>query len=238
MPTDTPRRYLLIRLPVLSPGQARRLSGLLLLLSLSNGLTHWLSQRQMPLTSPAEASLYLLDQAAQHLSDLPAFEQKVRTIAQALRVAPEWLMAVMYAESGFDPAVMNRQGSGAVGLIQFMPLTAGELHVSPAQLREMEPLAQLDYVEAYFQQVQQRYGPYRDLTDLYLAVLYPKARRQDPCYTLYARPALAYRQNAGLDENRDGKVTIDDIDRRLRRLFPLAYVATPQSSSSSLDVGR
>jgi hypothetical protein len=226
-PVSSPR-YLLIRLPQITARQTRRISGLLLLLAMSHGLTHWLSSRPSGLPSPSrgeEQPLYLLDQAAAHLSDAPAFEQKVRAMARALAVAPEWLMAVMYAESGFDPAVMNRQGSGAVGLIQFMPATAGELRISSARLREMAPLAQLDYVHAYFEQVRQRYGPYQDLTDLYLAVLYPKARGQDFCYTLYARPHQAYRQNAGLDENQDGRVTITDIDRRLRRLFPTAYVA-------------
>ena len=223
-------RYLLIRLPVLSARHTRRLSGLALLLLLSNGFTHWWTQwRSVEGVPPAPTvSLYLLDQAAPYLGDAMAFEQKVRVMARALAVAPEWLMAVMYAESGFDPAVMNRQGSGAVGLIQFMPGTAGELQVSTASLREMAPLHQLDYVHAYFEQVRQRYGPYQDLTDLYLGVLYPKARQQDFCYTLYARPSRAYRQNAGLDENRDGRVTVTDIDRRLRRLFPRAYIAQPQ----------
>jgi len=231
MPQPIPsQRYLLIRLPQISARQTWRASGLLLLLTLSHGLTHLLSSQGEPSATSETASiapLYLLDQAATYLRDAPAFEQKVRVIGQALAIAPEWLMAVMYAESGFDPAVMNRQGSGAVGLIQFMPATAGELKVSPSRLRQMSPLAQLDYVHAYFEQVRRRYGPYQDLTDLYLAVLYPKARGQDFCYTLYARPSQAYRQNAGLDENRDGRVTITDIDRRLRRLFPQAYIAQP-----------
>ncbi len=231
MPQPVPsRRYLLIRLPHISTRQTRRISGLLLILALSHGLTHLIRTQWPPLTQPeaeSVAPLYLLDQAAAYLSDAPAFEQKVRVISRALAVAPEWLMAVMYAESGFDPTIMNRQGSGAVGLIQFMPATAGELKVSTSRLREMAPLTQLDYVHAYFEQVRRRYGPYQDLTDLYLAVLYPKARGQDFCYTLYARPSQAYRQNAGLDENRDGRVTITDIDRRLRRLFPQAYIAQP-----------
>ena len=56
-------------------------------------------------------------------------------------------------------------------------------------------------------------------------LVHPKARKQDYCYTLYARPSQAYRQNAGLDENRDGKVTVSDVHRRMLRLFPEAYVA-------------
>jgi hypothetical protein len=228
-------RYLLIRLPVLTRAHLRRFLWALTWLLLGGGLGLGTIRLQpLPLAAPSSAaSLYLLDQAGLHLRDTAAFGQRVRRMARDLSVPSAWLMAVMYAESGFDPSITNRQGSGAVGLIQFMPLTAGELQVSPASLRKMDALAQLDYVQAYFEQVQRRYGPYRSLTDLYLGVLYPKARGRAPCYTLYARPSQSYRQNAGLDENRDGKVTVFDVDRRMLRLFPEAYVALVSEQRAS-----
>ncbi|MEO1448552.1 MAG: hypothetical protein AAFV07_03440, partial [Bacteroidota bacterium] len=52
-----------------------------------------------------------------------------------------------------------------------------------------------------------------------------KALNQDYCYTLYASPAQAYKQNSGLDENKDGRVTVSDIDRRMQRLYAPAYMA-------------
>ncbi|RMG59308.1 MAG: hypothetical protein D6722_22480 [Bacteroidetes bacterium] len=213
------------------PRPLKRAFWLLLLLAVSNAVTHTLFNPRLSDMSAASAAevatpddqLYLLSEAAAHIPNLPAFEAKVREIAMMLDIPPEWLMAVMYAESRFDPAVANRQGSGAIGLIQFMPGTALELDVSPERLRQMTALQQLEYVYRYLFQVQQRYGPYASLTDLYLGILYPKARGQDLCYTLYARPSQSYRQNAGLDEDRDGRVTVSDIDRHVRRLFPTAY---------------
>ncbi|RMG58391.1 MAG: lytic transglycosylase domain-containing protein, partial [Bacteroidetes bacterium] len=192
----------------------------------SHALTFWLSRPQAKQAEhPAATSpLYLMDRAAVHILDTAAFGRAVRQVARDLQVPPAWLMAVMYAESGFDPAVANRQGSGAVGLIQFMPATARELGTSSAALSRLTPHDQLGYVGRYLAQVQARYGPYQSLTDLYLAVLYPRARGQDPCYALYARPSRAYRQNQGLDENGDGIVTVSDIDQRLARRFPEAYV--------------
>jgi membrane-bound lytic murein transglycosylase B len=55
-----------------------------------------------------------------------AFKRKVIVISQGLGVSPDFLMACMAFETGetFSPAIKNAAGSGAVGLIQFMPSTA------------------------------------------------------------------------------------------------------------------
>ncbi|GAB4421873.1 MAG: hypothetical protein OHK0039_37370 [Bacteroidia bacterium] len=173
--------------------------------------------------TPSE-ELYLMDKASVFVSDTRRFENKVREIAAQLDVPPEWLMAVMYSESKFDAAVRNHKGSGATGLIQFMPAAASDLNVSLERLGRMEHEQQMEYVYLYLQNVRERYGEFMSLADLYLAILYPRALNQDYCYTLYAKPSQSYEQNAGLDENRDGRVTVSDIDRRMQRLYPTAYM--------------
>jgi hypothetical protein len=177
-----------------------------------------------------EPSLYLIDKASRHVADAMSFEQKVREVATELEVAPEWLMAVMYSESKFDAAVMNHRGSGAVGLIQWMPATAKELGVSISELKALNHVEQLDYVYKYLDSVRKRYRNYDSLTDLYLAILYPRALQGDYCYTLYATPSKKYKQNVGLDENKDGRVTVSDIDKRMQRIFPTAYMTDNQST--------
>ncbi|GAB4421035.1 MAG: hypothetical protein OHK0039_35380 [Bacteroidia bacterium] len=223
-------QYMVLRVPREVPRWTRQLLLLALLVAGSNYLTYrFLLKGSAPVAALAAvrapgSDLYLLDKARPHLEDETAFVRKVRDISSMLDVPPEWLMAVMYAESQFDPRVSNRKGSGAVGLIQFMPTTARDLDVSTERLQRMSAQQQLEYVYLYLQQVRERYGEYSNLADLYLAILYPRARNQDYCYTLYARPSVAYMQNAGLDEDKDGRVTVSDIDRRMRRLFPDAYV--------------
>lgn len=172
-------------------------------------------------------SLYLLDKASLHIPQIERFEDKVRDVSGMLGVAPEWLMAVMYSESKFDPGVRNFKGSGATGLIQFMAGTAGEMNISLERLGRMDAVQQLEYVYLYLQTVRDRYGDYSSLTDLYLAILYPKARGEEYCYTLYARPSKQYNQNSGLDENKDGRVSVSDIEKRMKRLYPTAYMAEP-----------
>ncbi|TAE50272.1 MAG: hypothetical protein EAZ89_12405 [Bacteroidetes bacterium] len=172
---------------------------------------------------PAGESLYLIEKASMFVPDATSFEKKVRDIAQMLDVPPEWLMSVMYSESKFDASVINLKGSGATGLIQFMPATASDMNVSLERLRRMNHLQQLEYVYLYLQQVKDRYGNFSTLTDLYLGILFPRAMNQDYCFTLYAKPSVAYEQNAGLDENKDGRVTVSDVDKRMQRLYPDAY---------------
>ncbi len=170
-------------------------------------------------------SLYLMDKASVYVEDMPAFEEKVKVVSTKLRIPPEWLMAVMYSESKFNAGAVNFRGSGAVGLIQWMPITAKELDVTVQQLANLDHIDQLDYVYAYLNQARDRYGDFHSLTDLYLAILYPKAMSEDYCYTLYAKPSITYKQNSGLDENKDGRVTVSDIDKRMQRIFPTAYMA-------------
>ncbi len=169
--------------------------------------------------------LYLLDKAGVYVTDLKSFEQKVKEVSTRLEIHPEWLMSVMYSESRFDAGALNLKGSGAVGLIQFMPATSAEMNTTSEKLRQMSHNEQLEYVYHYLSGIKTKYGKFDSLTKLYLAILYPKALNGDYCYTLYAKPTIAFKQNAGLDEDKDGRVTVSDIDRRMQRVFPKAYIA-------------
>lgn len=208
-----------------------RMRQAILLVLVSNGITHaWVFHRHQ-LADASPSHLYLMEEALPYLEDPEQFGRKVHDVSAALEVPPEWLMAVMYAESKFDTRALNHKGSGAVGLIQFMPFTAKELGVEPDSLVRMPAHQQMDYVHRYLAMVRRRHGDFRSLTDLYLAILYPKAIGQDACYTLFGSPSKRYRQNAGLDENQDGFITVSDIDRRLLRIFPTAYdLPTPAVS--------
>jgi hypothetical protein len=140
----------------------------------------------------------------------PAFRAKVRAIAADLGCDPSDLMACMAWESGrsFRPDVKNMAGSGATGLIQFMPTTAAGLGTSCAALAKMTAEAQLDFVGKYF-------APHRgklpDLASLYMAILWPAAITKPDGYVLFdqadADHPARYRQNAGLDVDHNGKVT-------------------------------
>lgn len=115
------------------------------------------------------------------------------------------LMACMAFETGgtFSPSVVNRAGSGATGLIQFMPLTARGLGTTTGHLSLMTAVEQLDYVKAYFKPYAHRIN---NLSDMYMAILMPKYISAPQTAILFDS-GIAYRQNAGLDKDKDGKVT-------------------------------
>jgi len=77
------------------------------------------------------------------------FKNKVIGIAKDLGTNPDFLMAAMYIESGgtFSPSILNKAGSGAVGLIQFMPKTAVNLGTTTDQLKAMSAVDQLEFVK-------------------------------------------------------------------------------------------
>lgn len=141
----------------------------------------------------------------------PAFRAKVRQMVLTWGgCTPDEAMTCMAWESGrsFRPDVKNMAGSGATGLIQFMPTVAAALGTTVDALARMSAEQQLDWVAKYF-------APYRghlaNLADLYMAILWPAAIGKPDGYVLFDKADLQhparYRQNAGLDVNADGKVT-------------------------------
>ena len=137
-----------------------------------------------------------------------AFRDKVFLICTILGIDPDYLMACIAWESNetFSPKVKNMAGSGATGLIQFMPKTAIGLGTTVDKLAAMSPEEQLDWVLAYFK-------PYRSklhtLSDLYLAILWPAGIGKPESFVLWSKGTspTTYRQNAGLDANADHDIT-------------------------------
>lgn len=117
-----------------------------------------------------------------------------------------WLMSCIAFESGesFSPSVRNAAGSGAVGLIQFMPSTAMELGTTSGELARMSAEDQLAVVERYFRPYARRI---HSLSDMYMAILLPKYIGQPESSVLFLDPGKAYRQNSGLDADNNGKIT-------------------------------
>lgn len=148
----------------------------------------------------------------------PSFRSKVRAIADKLEVDPSFLMACMAFESNetFSPSIMNAAGSGAVGLIQFMPQTAAVLGTTIESLSQMTAEEQLDYVSMYF--YPQR-GRLKTLSDVYMAILWPAAIGKADDYVLFDQADAAhpkrYIQNQGLDFNHDGKITKQECAARI-----------------------
>jgi len=161
------------------------------------------------------------------------FRDRLSEIAVNLQVDPDFLMACMAFETGrtFSPSTKNAAGSGAVGLIQFMPSTAQALGTTTQQLAAMSAVRQLDYVEKYFWS---RRGKLKSIEDVYMAILWPAAIGKPLSYVLFDRAdpehPKRYVQNAGLDFDRDGVITKQEAAAKVRRQLELGRL--PENASA------
>lgn len=160
--------------------------------------------------------------------DLAALE----STAKALGMDVDWLAAVISFETGgtFSPSVLNAAGSGAFGLIQFLPRTATaifKLEDTPenrlkavARGRAMSFAQQLrEMVIPYF-----RGGRYYSLNDVYLKVFYPAAMNQPDSKVIATAGSKTYDQNRGFDRNQDGEITRAEITSRINAQLAAATV--------------
>lgn len=146
------------------------------------------------------------------------FKTKVIAVAKELVVDVDYLMAAMAFETGgtFDPAVKNAAGSGATGLIQFMPSTAKGLGTTTDDLAKQTAVDQLDYVKKHFMPYK---GRLNTLDDVYMAILWPAAVGKSEDHVLFDKEntkSKAYEQNKGLDSDNDGKVTKAEAAAKVR----------------------
>jgi len=149
----------------------------------------------------------------------PDFNKKLDKIATDLGVDKNDLIAIFKQESSMDHTAVNPT-SGATGLIQFMPRTASSLGTSTDELKRMSAVEQLDYVYKYFKMVGVKPG--MKLGDLYMAVFMPKYVGASDSTVLGQSGASGfsgkvYDQNKGLDQNKDGTITVADVKNSVQR---------------------
>lgn len=152
----------------------------------------------------------------------PRFVEIVVDIVNGFGWEPEQgsdLMSCMAFESArtFRPDIRNGAGSGATGLIQFMPMVARELGTTPESLALLSAEEQLRiYVRQYFKRYAKRI---HNLPDLYLAILLPAYIDAPVTEVLFTRGTKAYRQNGGLDANCDGRITKGEAAARVMAML-------------------
>lgn len=149
------------------------------------------------------------------------FKARVLWIEQKLGLNADYLMACMAFETGltFSASVRNAAGSSGTGLIQFMEFTASKLGTTTKALAKMSAEDQLNYVYKYFRQFGTDLSRW-SLEDVYMAILYPKAIGQPLSWKFpWAQTSLSYKQNRGLDKNKDGMVTKAEASAGVQKML-------------------
>lgn len=154
------------------------------------------------------------------------FMLKLNKICEDLKTNPNWMLLVMYKESGFNPSKPNPNG-GAVGLIQFMPETAKGLNTSTEELKRMSAIEQLDYVYKFYKQFT---GKLNSVQDLYLATFLPimvgKNIDSDTVLKYKGISAQGLAQaNPAIDLNKDNQITKGEFDEYVTKGIPSKYLS-------------
>ena len=194
-----------------------------------------------------EAGSYVLPK---DVTDDKKFVSAVEKLSTELKIPVNYLWAVMGFETGgtYDPAEYNKgpdgtkeSGSGAVGLIQFMPATLKEWGVTTEQAAKMTRVEQLGLVKKHLKRWTR---PGDDFRDVYMSILFPVAAGKPNDYVLFTKgtkekPNIRYDQNIGLDKNKDGTITKEEAASSiLQYLPPLPVKEVPKNKDSSTIGGR
>jgi hypothetical protein len=167
--------------------------------------------------------------------------------ATELDIPLDWLVTVISFETGgtFSPSVDNKAGSGAFGLIQFMPSTAKALLKTSTEASAVLLGKSMSFEEQLQRMVIPYFAPYRgklhSLSDLYLAIFYPAAMNKSDDYVVGRAEgpgAAVYRQNKGFDKDGKGYITRADITGRINSLLNNALgIMTLEVSSGKVGSG-
>ena len=171
--------------------------------------------------------------------DDQSFKDSVSATAKRLGISEDDLYAVMAFETGgtFNPAEKNKAGSGATGLIQFMPETAKGLGTTTDELAKMSRTEQMKYVEKF---LSSKGIEGKGLSDVYMAVLFPAAVGKPDDFVLFGKGAIegytgkAYEQNKGLDANNDGSITKAEASAKVMQYKGVR----PEPATVSSDPGQ
>lgn len=170
-------------------------------------------------------------------------------IYDATGVRPEWLLPVLYNESGLDPSVANGHGYPYYGLNQISGSWLTQHAIAPADYLAWPASEQLqNVVKAYMAQQIAHYGPLRSGTKVALANFYPAALKtaSSLAANVVCRPARpcttpdsdAYCANQALDADRSGCITVSDLAAWVRRAAMTSTVRSAIAAAYALRPGE
>ncbi len=159
------------------------------------------------------------DSLKKHNADPLEFIKKTVEIANKLQTKPEYLLAIMFKESGYKPSAVNKD-TNATGLIQFIPSTAEWLGTSTDALYRMTGVEQLEYVYKFYKKGA---GKFHTFEDLYLYAFFPAAFGKPDDWVVHTNKMSAgyiVSKNKGVDLDKSGDITVAEFKKYARKSLP------------------
>jgi hypothetical protein len=141
--------------------------------------------------------------------------QALWSISDATGVRPEYLIPVLYLESGFDSTRQNAQGAPYYGIAQTMGAHLTALGTTPAAFLTLGQGGQIRLAVApYYASAVRTYGPIRSATRAYLANYLPARLATVHSLAQIVEPggtAFYSSNRVALDPLRHGAITLSDL---------------------------
>lgn len=150
------------------------------------------------------------------------------------------LMSCMCFETGgtFSPTIRNGAGAYYFGLLQFGKAAATDMGTTVDDLIKLSAIEQLDWVFKYFDMWAKRGKRLSRLEDFYLTIFYPAAVGKKADEVIFRadveKEKLGYTQNRGFDFNKDGKITVGEINDRLYKVYYDGMLPSNRTKSTLL----
>lgn len=138
---------------------------------------------------------------------------------------PHFIMGCMAFETGrtFSPSIQNIGGAPYFGLIQWGDLAASDVKMTVGQLVKLTAVQQLEYVERWFKPYA---GRIKTLSDVYLRIFMPKFVGKAEDSVIALKGTATYRQNIGLDVDKDGDIEKQEAAYMVMRQLQLGMQPT------------
>lgn len=151
---------------------------------------------------------------------------------------PEYILPVLFAESGFNTAIINSIGCAGInqmckGWLDAIGMTAQEYAALPASEQIKRGLT------PYMLDAVHRYGPLRSGTRTYQSNYLPATLNTAKHLTdvIASSPSLYYTQNAGFDTAKKGYITVQDLANSVKRAVAQPAVQDAINTAYRIDAG-
>lgn len=158
------------------------------------------------------------------------FVKKVSEISGKIGIDPNWLMAIMYFESGrtFSPSKGNN--IGCYGLIQFCPDEDKNYKTVNGKKYLMSDIAKMDY-NTQLDLVYDYYKPYtgrlKSYTDTYFVTFFPLAVGKPDDWIIQGGGLTAgqiYKANPAFQNVKDGKLRVWEVKKTILKELPSEWL--------------
>jgi hypothetical protein len=158
------------------------------------------------------------------------FVKKVSEISGKIGINPNWLMAIMYFESGrtFKPTTGNN--IGCYGLIQFCPDKGKNYKTVNGKRYPMSDIAKMDYstqLDLVYEYYKAYTGKLKSYTDTYFVTFFPLAVGKPDDWIIQGGGLTAgqiYNANPAFRSVKDGKLRVWEVKKTILKELPKEWL--------------